>query len=180
MLTSKQALNRLRDLSKEAGGNVYARTALAAQLLADKAWIAAEHGGDDWAALDMLEDQFFHDLAVPLTDLIRVYQNFPTEAQWAGEGFKVRKLLNKLKSPAPSGKTQVRRVTVKQYESLQTEKKHFEAANRTLDKNLTEAKTELESLRTRVATLERENTRLKGRIEELERIVEGRLGKKAS
>lgn len=179
-MNTKDALKKLGELAEQSGDNAYERTKLAALLLADREWIAAEHGGDDWKAMDTLEVKFFHDLAVPLTDLILLYQRFPKK-EWAANGYNLRKMLT-LAKPAPgqSQPREVRRVTLKEMEKVIAEKREFAAANRTLDKNLTAARTEVETLRERVTTLERENVKLKGRIEELERIVEGKLNRKAS
>ena len=170
-MKANEIVSRLRRLSKEAGANVYERCHLAAELLADKAWIDSEHGGDDFAALEAIEDDFFHDLAVPLTDLVRLTQHFPDEKDWAARHYNLRKMLAALKVGGNAERPAARRATLKEVEDLRDKVKRFEAANKNLDRSYLAAQNELAQARERIGKLEKENERLKGRVEELEGII---------
>lgn len=156
-------LTELRTLQGQAGANYYRRTALAAQLLADRQWLEAEHRGNEIKAAKAIEDVYFHDVCglLSLWDLLAIVRKFPDEAQWAARGYHLRRLREACKV---KGKKRTRR---------QATLAELYAAQQALER----AQAELDEVRPRLKSLERENERLKGRVEELERILE-RFGAK--
>jgi hypothetical protein len=151
---------REQRLSKEAGSNIYERAQLAKQLMDDQQWVATEHGNDDWKAL---EDQFFADIAIPLTDLIALARRYPKEETWAANGYKLRDRVALMRGGRR--KHPRRTATLAQLAEAESKAKHFEAACRTL-------KREAEELRESAAKLSRENGHLKGRVQELEAVLD--------
>jgi hypothetical protein len=164
---------RLGALVRQAGVNYFERATLANELLQDKDWIAAALGGSDWKAVELLQAEFFHDLAgtIHLTDLIRLVQHWPDEKDWRAFGYHLGKMMKALK-PAHKPRT-YRRPKLKEYEALLTRVKEVEYQRNTI-------LSERDKLLKRVAEVEKENDRLKGRVEELEGLIEKHFKRRAS
>lgn len=159
-MTTKQALAELKKLAKDAAVVLYRRIELAALVLSDLDWIARTHDGSDLKAQDALQGEFFRDLSgyVTLGKLLAMYRHIP-EDQWRGCRYDV--------------------AAVEVLYDDQAEPDQAERGKRTAWKALAEergealheAEAELVRLRKQVAELKTENERLRGRIEQLERLL---------
>lgn len=176
MQTSAKLLARLGDLIATAGANYYERIQIADTLIQDKEWLLAEFKGDDYKAAEVLEEQYFHDLSGSLTiwQLMHVYRKFPNEADWRKHKYNLRKLFE-LTKPEPTPRREYRSVTRKLFEEVEQRAKEMEFQVKKVNKELSARDQEISSLKDKVSRLERENIKLKGQVEELEKIVRGRL-----
>lgn len=180
MATTQELLARLRDLTKSAGENYYERIQIADQLLSDRQWVESEHGGSDHKAAKTLEDVYFHDLCglMGLWDLIHILRKYPQRKEWEKFKYNLRKMHESLK-PEPAKVDPPRRATIKELEQLQdtNESLKFQLNRQkeivaTIKQELVDWKSRAEKLEKRVAVLELENATLKGRLEELEAVLE--------
>jgi hypothetical protein len=160
-MTTKQALAELKKLAKEAGRSLYRRLELAAVVLQDLDWIAQVHGGSDLKAQDALEDEFFRDVGgyVTLGKLLAMYRHVP-KAKWVELRYKVQAIeLEYDEQAAPDKRETGVRTAWKQIAEERGDK--LEAAER-----------KILILQAKVDGLTSENERLKGRIEQLEKMLE--------
>lgn len=175
--SASKLLVRLKKLAGEAGNNYYQRVGIVDQLVQDREWIYQSFKGDDYKAAQYLEDEYLHDLSQAMTvwQLLTIYRKFPEEADWQKHNYNLRVLLSKCKSDsAPQSKRRV--VKVAEFEAVVQKEKDTAFRLRQVTKAKDDAESELETLRKRVAKLEQENAKLRGQVEELERIVHGKLG----
>lgn len=172
-MDATQKIVRLKTLVASAGENYYERISLAAELLADRHWLETEHRGNDIEAAQALEDEYFHDLCgvMGLWGLLQIYRRYPNQSDWKKFKYNLRKMYESLK-PEPSGREPYRRATVAELDAARGQAKALEATLKHEQKKVVEAVSEVEALRQKVVKLQRENERLKGRIEELERIID--------
>lgn len=181
MSNSRQLLARLKSLLGEAGRNYYERIKIAESLLTDRQWVASEHGGDDYKAAEVLEDEYFHDLCglMGLWDLLHIYRRFPELKDWEANGFHLRKMFDQLKAEHRPVRTERRTARVADLERLEAEKKDAECQLKKVKADL-KAKDEvvqskderIAELESRVKKLEAENLRLRGRIEQMEAVLD--------
>jgi hypothetical protein len=159
------ALARLKKLRDKAGSLVYERVKLAASVYADRNWVAASFRGDPNAAAAHLQEEYFADLcdAVSFLDLLGIFKVFPEEREWAEHKYSVKRLFAALPKEEKAPRER-RGVTIKEHEEEISRRKDAEFAAK-------RAREEAETLQARVKELEMENAKLKGRIEELERIT---------
>ncbi len=176
--TTGQMLARLKTLISESGRNYYERISLAAALLDDKVWVAAEFSGDAYKAAETLEVQYFHDLCSmwSLWDFLGVYRKFPDEQDWRRHEYHLGKLLD-LCRPAPEPRRPRTVIKKADHEAIVQRAKELEYQVGKEIREKTQFKTEADRLRDEVVALREENTRLKGRIEELERLLDRKYGK---
>jgi DNA repair exonuclease SbcCD ATPase subunit len=181
MKTPQQLLAKLRDLSKSAGENYYERISIADTLLQDKHWLEAEHAGSDFKAAKALEDHYFHDLsgAMGLFDLLHIFRKHPEQKDWEKHGYNLKKMYATLKKTADKAEPP-RRATVAELDAAQEQVKDLQYQLQHQRKLVKEHKTQGETLSQQVDRLKEENFRLKGRVEELERILEKWTGKKVA
>ena len=95
LTSAAQALEQLSRMAGQAGELCYRRVALAAQLLADKEWLASDlFGGDKEAARQYLEERYFSDLcgAMTLGQLVLIYRSHSDIETWRQEGWNLQKL----------------------------------------------------------------------------------------
>lgn len=175
--SSCKLLARLSELAKAAGHNYYERISIANQLLEDKEWIGREFKGDDYKAATVLEVKYFHDLSGSMTIwmLLQIYRKFNKEKTWEDANYNLRALYARCKPETTKGSGTRSTVRIAEFEKVQQEAQEARFHVNKLKKEVNDKESELEQLRKMVAKLENENLRLKGRIEELERIVQGRL-----
>lgn len=168
--------NQLRDLANKAGETAYKRIGLATRLLADKEWIAAEHGGDSHAALETIENDFFGDLcgSMPLARLLKMHE-VVKEEDWKKHRFNLQRVSaeyqERLAAQKPERETPVR-VTREQLEQEKQQAEHWRAVASTKEKEVKKVASELEQLRRELAEKKTEIAVLQGRVQELERVVE--------
>ncbi len=105
-------------------------------------------------------------------------ENKPAKADWqAWDGKPLVEMYDEARAEARAKtngereQVKVQRVTREQYEALGEEKKHVEAQLKFQKQQTTEALTQTERLEKRVRELEEENARLRGRIEQLEKLT---------
>jgi uncharacterized coiled-coil protein SlyX len=163
--TPGQKLARLKELATGAAENYFERIALAHELLLDKLWIDAEHGGDANQAADILEEQYFHDLCGLLSvwNLIHVYQKFPTLEQWRRHKYNLRVMYDKCRADTASKKPAAAKP------KTPVEKKVEE-----LRETVTTKDAEIRELRKQIGELQQENRKLRKKLEAIEKILPGR------
>jgi hypothetical protein len=165
-------LIRLKSLANHAGRNYYERVKIATTLLDDHEWVESAYKGDAYRAAESLEHEFFHDLcsARSIWELITIFRKFPERAQWEQRKWNLTVLAAACKPDREELNTP-RRIKVAEFEEVQKQKADLEFQVKRLDKESTNKENVIVGLQKRVAELERENTHLKGRVDELERVL---------
>jgi len=174
MATTRQALLELKKLAKSAADNLYRRIELSAQVMGDLDWIAAEHGGSDLKAQDALQDQFFKDLGgfVSLGKLIAMFRNVPQET-WAELKYDVAAVEvvydgQAVEKTEKGTKTAWKPIAEERGDKIECLQRQVSNVTELADKQ----RSEVELLRAKVEELTRENDRLLGRVEELQRLLD--------
>ncbi|HYE16834.1 MAG TPA: hypothetical protein VEA69_00195 [Tepidisphaeraceae bacterium] len=173
---TKQLLNKLKAMADQAGPALYERAGMAAEVLADAAWVAAEHGGDYDRACKAVEDNYFPELgkAMSIHELLTLAREFP-QAEWARHKYNLRRLWAEWEGRQErEPKAQRERVTKEDMAKAKDEIKELTYSLKKERQTAEGLAEENRRLRERVAELERVNARLEGRIEELERVLERR------
>ncbi len=167
-------LARLRTLMEIAGHNYFERISIARDLLANSGWIQSEHGGNPYQAAEYLSSKYFHDIngLMSMWDMLKVVTKFPEEAQWKQHNYNLRDMLELCKAPADNRPKERTTVKVAEYEALKDKAAELESRVKQDATRLRQKDREIETLKTRVDVLEEENAHLKGRVQELERILE--------
>jgi DNA repair exonuclease SbcCD ATPase subunit len=171
-----QKLARLRDLAGQAGANIFERCRLAAEVLADITWVTQTHGGDEMAAMDALETEYFADYRdyITLGKLRQVYHEFPNETDWKDVKYNLAAMEAKYAESHANEDKGLRgsrtswKAVAEKYEQKQKQLERDRDRDR---KELASKDTELEELRCRISELERENAELNGRLMELQRLL---------
>ena len=180
----------LVEWGREAGRNIFRRVQRAAELLADREWVADRHEGQWQKAYDAIERECFAELAgfVKLQDMLRVLEMFPERAQWGEHRFdllamlalydeqKARRRAAAAGGPPPAAVAAHRkRATGAQIRDL--EQTLAEREDRIMEQAVTienqeglvsRQKARIDELETEVRRLSIENRRLKSRPETLE------------
>jgi len=174
---TRSLLIRLKTLVQEAGNNYYERIKIATTILTDREWIAAEFGGKEEKACETLEHEYFHDLcgAMDIWSLLQIYRKFPEEADWKKYDYHLTKLYEASKLPSAEKAAPRRHVKIKEFEKLEQEKKALQLELRHRTRELAQRDQTIASMEEKIVKLERENERLHGKVEELEKIVHGKL-----
>jgi hypothetical protein len=174
-MTNGEMLIRLKELSGQAGQNYYERIKLVTALLDDKSWLTSSHKGDAYRAAELLEHEFFHDLcnARSIWELIGVYRKFPDAKDWEARHWNLTTLIIACKTKEPKATRRV--VKMVDFEAIQKKAKDLEFQVKKSDKELRTKDDIIAELQKRVAKLEKENTHLQGRVDELEKILNKRL-----
>ena len=89
---TRRRIVELRQLAELSDQNIYRRVQLASQVLADTAWIADEHHGDEIEARQHINDTCFASLGgyVQLDTLLAIFSMFPLEEQWKDYKYDLR------------------------------------------------------------------------------------------
>lgn len=115
----------------------------------------------------------------PFLTLRALIQRFPDKSQWSGNS--LRAMLQKMDEESQQAREhdpparQARRATIKELEDAVKRAEYAETTVRNLQERTEQRKTELERALARIRELEDENATLRGRISELERIVNRQL-----
>jgi len=159
-MTTKQALAELKKLAASAADNLYRRIELAATVMQDLDWIASVHDGSDLKAQDALQSEFFKDLGgyVTLGKLIAMYRHVPA-TDWKECRYDVAAVEVLYDQQAAPDQKETRN------------RKAWKAAAEELEQKLDVAERRVASLQTKVDELTLENGRLRGRVEQLERLL---------
>jgi DNA repair exonuclease SbcCD ATPase subunit len=159
-------LVRLRELASGARQNIYERCKLASEILADRDWIAIEHGGEYDAAQKALEDDFFSDVAgfIVLADLVLIYKQFPDEAQWKELRYNLAALKGAMREatrePKPAKEPQ-KRATLAQLAELEEQLASATQRAENLSRTISNQAEEITALKDEVARLKKENAELR-------------------
>lgn len=173
-MTTRQALLELKKLAKVAGEALYRRVELAEQCLSDLDWIAVEHGGSELKAQDTLQSQFFPDLDgyLSLGKLRAMYRDVP-KSKWAEVkyGLAAVEVIYDEQTAEKTEKgtrTSWKKVAEDRADQIDNLQRQVTQVSDLSDKQ----RSEVETLREKVAELTRENERLQGRLEELQRLLD--------
>ncbi len=169
-------LARLKSLAEQAGKNVFDRAAVAAQLLADRRWIADTFHGDQGAARDCLQEDYFGDLCgtVTLGQILHIYRKLPAKGQWEDLKFNLMKLLARADEadarPKGNGPRQNPAPPLPEMGvDWKKESKRWEKIAEKRQAAVTEKEGEVAALKRRVADLEAEVGTLRQQVAELSR-----------
>ena len=182
--TPAQILARLKQLAGEAGERAYERVRLAAALLKDKAWLGEpQFEGDEWKAREHLEQDFFGDLcgSVPLARLLAIYEQFPNVEDWRSARFNLMAMSAMLKKKEGEEREGhgPRRATLKELEEAQDKAKHFEFMYKQSRDDGQSKDKRIAELEAGMAKLRDENAELRGRVKQLEELLEKRAARAA-
>lgn len=173
--------NQLRDLANRAGETAYKRLGLAAQLLTDKSWIAADFGGDQHKALATIEEDFFGDLcgAMPLTKLLKLRADV-AEADWKKCRWNLQRVAaewadgRRKGNPEGAGETAEPRqgpVPVAEHRKMVEEAEHYRSIAKKLESDTKSKDQRIEKLERELAEKNTKIAMLEGRLMELEKLV---------
>lgn len=172
----KTLLLEARDLRGQAGINAHKRATLLVKVFDDRDFRSEIGATDDYGAAEMLDAEV-EDLCLSFLQLREILKRFPNEQDWS-DG-KLRTLYNRtcelakadVEAETREAPARVRRVvTMKELEQVEQARLDAEAVVRRVEREIKSQADELESLRKQNADLRMEAERLKGRIEELERL----------
>lgn len=176
---TKDKITKLREMAGKAGSSVLERLTLVESLLKDADYLALY--GDDLAKAEAsASNEFFPDLDgwVGLGRLVDVVRRFPDEGTWKEYRYNLRAMVDLFDQQRDDERPErpIRRtVKVADFEDLQTEKADVEYALKREREASRQKDCEAAELRRQLVERDREIERLRGRIEELERIVDGRF-----
>ena len=171
MSTAKN-LAELKQLRDVATRNIFRRIQLAEDVLSDLKWIAATHQGDDGAAQDAIQSEFFPDLGgfINLGRLREVLRAFPTEATWKEYRYDLRAMVELLHQQENEEGIE-ERANRTSYKKLAGE---LEQRAKTAERAASTSQEALVTAQQRISDLETEVARCHGRIEELTRLIDRR------
>lgn len=183
-MTNAQKLAKLKELAGQAGRGVYERLKIVDSLLVDRDYIA-QTWGDEAAAFEFLEEEYFGDRARSLAEMIEMFRAFPQEQQWAKFKWNVGRLLAQwtidrqaARKEEAEAKPERARATVKQVEELQTKVEEATVIAKKNGEDLTAARETNAELRTRIAELEKDVAALTARLDEKDKIIERLQGRR--
>mgnify|MGYP005725305667 CR=1 FL=1 len=168
--TTTQKIAELKEVSRNLRRNIYRSVKLAAEILSDTDWIAQVHGGNLDAAEAAIESEYFSAISGLLTlgTLLDIYRHFPSENQWIERNYNLSAMHAEWEdSRAEESK-----------ETLQGHRTSWKKEAEKLKKELDEATTAISDRKTliqRINDLEIENAELRGRLAELEKLVERQM-----
>jgi len=172
-----QLLAELKTLASSAADNLYRRIGLAAEVMLDLDWIARTHDGSDLKAHDALQDGYFRDLGgfISLGKLIQMFSKIPVE-QWKEVKFDVAAveiMYNEATSTEPKdgGEKGVRTAWKPLAEERGKQVDRLTEQVKQTGDLATRQTAEIDQLKARICELTRENERLQGRVEELEKMM---------
>jgi hypothetical protein len=169
-----QVLAELKRLVVDAKANLYRRIELAATVLTDLDWIAQVHGGCDLKAQEVLTAEYFPDLGeyISLGKLVGMWKDIPKE-EWESLRFNIAAVEevydDKHRQTREQGeRTSWKKVAEERGERLETMERSLCQLQELSDSR----QTELQRLREEVVQLRDENAKMRGRVEELQRLLE--------
>lgn len=174
-MSYKQKLAEARKLIKTGCLALYDRVSVLIDVFNDREFRVAEGLEDDGKAADYLTEGYLPDTDWDFLNLRALMEFAPNREKWGGG--KLKRLYAEMiearrKANTKEGAPIVRnRVTKEEYEKVQLGLKHAEARATHLQDRVTETLDLIERLRTENRELREENALLKGRIQELERML---------
>ncbi len=173
----KRLLLECKELGKQGRKGAYALATKLTKVFADDAFRQDIGATDDFAVADALSE-YTGDLCLSFLELRTLLEEFPQEEEWAAA-----KSLAKLyddacqrisdRKPEDSERTPItrNRITREAHEKVVEELKDRNARLTFVEKQVAQSTSTIDQLRNENSDLKMENERLKGRIEELERLV---------
>jgi chromosome segregation ATPase len=173
-MTTKQKLVRLKELSRQAGANIFERCKLASEVLQDTDWLA--QCGDEFKARDLLQAEYFRDLSgfISIGRLVELYEKFPLESKWKEYKYDLAamdSLEREMSATENDGLKGVRTAWKPLAEKFEREVTDLRQDLQSAHQKARIANGEVEKLRGEIRELERENATLRGRITQLERML---------
>lgn len=179
---TREKIAKLQRLTDEGNGNIYRRIKLAAELLDDPEYLAEMHANDWVEAVEAVESKYFAMLGgdPPLRKLIKVYEEFPREAQWKEYRYNLRAMViayedaereRNAEADEESPRAKPMRVTRAMLAEAEEERDDYRAQLKFTRENLESSQERIERLERELQATRTENARLQGRIEELESIL---------
>lgn len=168
----KRILGELESLRGQSGLAAHRRASLLVQVFEDGDLRSDVGAKDDFAVCEFL-DQYVEDLCLSFTELRAMLSEFPDADSWSDGKLATlyetarQRIIERGQTGEEKPPRHPRRVTIEQYEAVESERQGAEARAAFLDKRISAMEKENEELRA-------ENNRLKGRIEQLEKILASR------
>ena len=170
--TVARMLAELKTLAKSAKENIWMRIQLAEQVLADPHWVEDSFAGDQIAARDRLQKQYFHELHKTFTlgTLLQIYATFPEERMWHEHDFNLSTMralweeqTKKEKDPAPRNNP----IPRKEHDRVLALLEDAESGVEALEKRCAALQEENAQLRLDLAATREQVALLKGKVEGL-------------
>ena len=169
----------LKKITPQMEDAIYRGAKAASRCLQDATWLARHFDGDEVAAAEHLQSDYFAwagDL-FSLWDVIQAYRWMPERSQWAEYRYNVQAILARHEEATTDEAPKRERHSYKKEanelrEACDGLRAQIEVAKTEANERVAEAT----SLAARCHALEQENARLRGRIEELERLVPSLAG----
>lgn len=176
----KKLLLEAKELRGKSGLAAHRRATILVSLF-DDADFRADIGASDDFVVESFLDELVEDLVLKFLELRAMLAEFPDSSDWNDGKLATlyAKAEERIRTRKPERETPARsvtRVTREQYDALKAEKQDAEARLAFVERQSTQATSALSKLQQENQELRLENERLKGRIEELERLV----GRKAA
>lgn len=173
----KALLLEARGLRSEAGKNAFRRASLLVRVFEDAGFRAEIGATDDFDVAEALNAEV-EDLCLGFLELRAMLAEFPNEADW--QDGRLATLYDKARGQIASRKPEKQivaksRVTREELEKVQGEKQDIAARLNFVQQQFAEKVKSYSELESEVLELRMENERLKGRIEELQRLVRAEL-----
>ena len=172
---TRELLARMKKLAAEGKENLWERIKVAAELVADHDWIASDHNGDELRAKDAIQMEYFHELngTYTLGVLLAIYAEFPDESTWQEYRYNLSAMRALWEEARVSDEESRTRTSIKKadYDKVVEDLEVAAARAKQTQELLEKRSQELSELIAQNRELERENAILRGRIEELERLV---------
>lgn len=175
----KRLLTEAKELMGQSGLKAHRRATILCQLFDDADFRADVAASDDFKTEQFL-NELLEDLCIKFADVRLMLAEFPGEEAWADgklatlHGKAIEQAASRNVKEKPETQRTVNRVTREQYEAVQDEVKDREARISFIEKQLTQAVTSATDLERENRELRLENERLKGRIEQLEAMMNRR------
>lgn len=169
-MKTSEILAKLKAMATKAGEAIFERAKLADEVLTDKAWLDSEFQGDHDRAMEVVEADYFPELATAfgLSSLLTLAREFPDVATWRQHKFNLSKLWaeyeerHKEETPKIERRKQPKIADV---EERDEKIKELEWVAKNTKDALAVKETELERLR-------RENDELRGENRALQRMLD--------
>lgn len=171
----KNLLDECRTLMAKAGSTAFRRTAVLNQVFLDRDFRADLGNSDDFACA-MVLDEYVEDLCLTFLELRSILVHFPTASDWADGKLSTlyQRTLDKIaaerKEEAPE-KREVKRATLAELHDLEEKNKDAEYRVAQADRRHGEALSTIDVLRRENDELRLTVATLRGRIEELEKVL---------
>lgn len=177
IVTVKSMLAKLKTLANCAGETLHERVRLASAINADREWLEEACNGDEYQAAEILAEHF-QDVChgrLNMLSLLNLYNKMPDLKDWRKYRFNVMAMLDAIAINEDRVPSDRRRATIKDIEERDDKIKELEYHVTRDKQELGDKVAEIEKLRVRIGELSEENARLRGRIEQMEKVMNREL-----